>query len=94
MRFYILYVYVEILPTIVRSRRVGGKATHPVVPQIFFGILAATGGFLVLLLPETNNRSVPDTLEDMAEISRKGHSEKKNGTDLPLQEMGVKDLQE
>ncbi|GIX96367.1 organic cation transporter protein [Caerostris extrusa] len=47
-----------------------GKATHPVVPQIFYGVLAATAGCLVLLLPETNKRSVPDTLKEAAEISK------------------------
>ncbi|GIY86475.1 organic cation transporter protein, partial [Caerostris extrusa] len=46
------------------------KATHPVVPQIFYGVLAATAGCLVLLLPETNKRSVPDTLKEAAEISK------------------------
>ncbi|GFQ85178.1 hypothetical protein TNCT_681751, partial [Trichonephila clavata] len=33
-----------------------GKATHPAIPQVVFGVLAATGGCLVMLLPETNNR--------------------------------------
>ncbi|GFR28258.1 organic cation transporter protein, partial [Trichonephila clavata] len=71
-----------------------GKATHPVVPQIFFGILAAIGGFLVLFLPETNNCSVPDTFKDMAEISRKGHPEKKRETVVALQEVDKKELTE
>ncbi|GFW33440.1 hypothetical protein TNCV_2796071 [Trichonephila clavipes] len=47
-----------------------GKATHPAIPQVVFGVLAATGGCLVMLLPETNNRRVPDTLTEAAEISR------------------------
>ncbi|GBM96553.1 hypothetical protein AVEN_231632-1 [Araneus ventricosus] len=47
-----------------------GKATHPVVPQLFFGILAASAGFLVLLLPETNNRTIPDTIQEASEIAR------------------------
>ncbi|XP_055945527.1 organic cation transporter protein-like isoform X1 [Argiope bruennichi] len=47
-----------------------GKATHPVVPQLFFGILAASAGFLVLLLPETNNLVIPDTLQEASEIAR------------------------
>ncbi|GBM57804.1 Organic cation transporter protein [Araneus ventricosus] len=45
-----------------------GKATHPVIPPIIFGVLAATGGGLVLLLPETNNRIVPETVEDATEV--------------------------
>lgn len=48
-----------------------GNATHPVVPQIVFGILAAVSGALVLLLPETNNCIVPDTLKEAAEVSRR-----------------------
>ncbi|GFR03100.1 hypothetical protein TNCT_426301, partial [Trichonephila clavata] len=47
-----------------------GKATHPAIPQVVFGVLAATGGCLVMLLPETNNRQVPDTFTEAAEISR------------------------
>lgn len=47
-----------------------GKATHPAIPQVVFGVLAATGGCLVLLLPETHNRRVPDTITEAAEISR------------------------
>ncbi|CAL1299081.1 unnamed protein product [Larinioides sclopetarius] len=45
-----------------------GKATHPVVPPVIFGVLAATGGGLVLLLPETNNCIVPETVEDATEV--------------------------
>ncbi|KAG8185674.1 hypothetical protein JTE90_008944 [Oedothorax gibbosus] len=46
-----------------------GYATHPVVPQLLFGVLAATSGFLGLLLPETNNTTVPDTIEEAGEMS-------------------------
>ncbi|KFM64973.1 Organic cation transporter protein, partial [Stegodyphus mimosarum] len=48
-----------------------GHATHPVVPQIVFGVLAVTSGMLVLLLPETNNCVVPDTIKEAANASRK-----------------------
>ncbi|CAL1299074.1 unnamed protein product, partial [Larinioides sclopetarius] len=47
-----------------------GKATRTVVPQLFFAFLAASGGFLVFLLPETNNRKIPDTLQEASEIAR------------------------
>ncbi|XP_054718179.1 organic cation transporter protein-like [Uloborus diversus] len=48
-----------------------GNATHPVFPQIVFGILAGISGLLVFLLPETNNCSVPDTLKEAAEATNK-----------------------
>ncbi|GFT20717.1 organic cation transporter protein, partial [Nephila pilipes] len=61
-----------------------GKATHPVIPQIIFGVLAATGGGLALLLPEMTNRSVPDTLEEAAQLSRKNSSKSKTDAKLAL----------
>lgn len=64
-----------------------GKATHPVVPQIIFGILAATGGCLALLLPEMTNRSVPDTLKEAAELSRKTAPKTKTETSLALKNL-------
>ncbi|PRD36343.1 UNVERIFIED_CONTAM: Slc22a3 [Trichonephila clavipes] len=48
-----------------------GRAVHPIVPQIIFGVLAATAGILVLLLPETKGCNVPDTVEDAVRVSRK-----------------------
>ncbi|XP_035226185.1 organic cation transporter protein-like isoform X3 [Stegodyphus dumicola] len=48
-----------------------GHATHPVVPQIVYGVLAVTSGMLVLLLPETNNCVIPDTIKEAANASRK-----------------------
>ncbi|KAF8778842.1 Organic cation transporter protein like [Argiope bruennichi] len=48
-----------------------GKASHPIVPQLIFGFLAVTAGFLSLLLPETKNCSIPDTIKEAALISRK-----------------------
>ncbi|CAL1296486.1 unnamed protein product [Larinioides sclopetarius] len=41
-----------------------GKVTHPVVPNLLFGFLALTSGLLGLLLPETKDQKLPDTLED------------------------------
>ncbi|GFQ70039.1 organic cation transporter protein [Trichonephila clavata] len=64
-----------------------GKATHPVIPQIIFGVLAATGGILALLLPEMTNRSVPDTLKEAAELSRKTRSKTKTDTRLTMKEL-------
>ncbi|KAF8778450.1 organic cation transporter protein-like [Argiope bruennichi] len=47
-----------------------GRTTHPMVPHIVYGILAAAGSGLVLLLPETNNCIVPDTLQEATDINR------------------------
>ncbi|GBM01740.1 Organic cation transporter protein [Araneus ventricosus] len=41
-----------------------GKATHPVVPNLLYGLLALTSGLLGLLLPETRDQALPDTLEE------------------------------
>lgn len=48
-----------------------GNATHPAVPLACFGGLSITSGLLVLLLPETNNCKVPDTVEEAAAFGRK-----------------------
>ncbi|GFW33463.1 organic cation transporter protein [Trichonephila clavipes] len=64
-----------------------GKATHGVVPQIIFGVLAGTGGLLALLLPEMTNRSVPDTLKEAAELSRKTCSKTKTDPKLAMQDL-------
>ncbi|CAL1273866.1 unnamed protein product [Larinioides sclopetarius] len=53
-----------------------GNATHPVVPQVVFGILAFTSGLLVFFLPETSNVSIPETLAEAAARGR-GRSKKK-----------------
>ncbi|GIY89893.1 organic cation transporter protein [Caerostris extrusa] len=66
-----------------------GRASHPIVPQIFFGILAASGGVLALLLPETRNRRVPDTVKEASKISRKSTPKKK--TDIYIELTGFKE---
>ncbi|GBO03985.1 hypothetical protein AVEN_244899-1, partial [Araneus ventricosus] len=48
-----------------------GHTSHPLIPQIIYGVVSITGGGLALLLPETTNCSVPDTCREAAEISRK-----------------------
>ncbi|GFR15254.1 organic cation transporter protein, partial [Trichonephila clavata] len=56
-----------------------GVATHPVVPQVVFGILAFVSGLLVFFLPETNNVSVPETLAEAASRTKKQKKKKENG---------------
>ncbi|XP_015920935.2 organic cation transporter protein [Parasteatoda tepidariorum] len=63
-----------------------GHATHAVVPQIIYGVLAGIAGLLVLLLPETNNCRVPDTLEEAAKFTRK-RSCVRETNHLPMQEL-------
>lgn len=41
-----------------------GDVTHKSVSVIVFGVIALFASFLVLLLPETLNRKLPDTIED------------------------------
>ncbi|KAF8778717.1 Organic cation transporter protein like [Argiope bruennichi] len=43
-----------------------GHATNPVVPHILFGVLALLSGLLVMLLPETQGVTVPETLSEAA----------------------------
>ncbi|CAH1779040.1 unnamed protein product [Owenia fusiformis] len=39
-------------------------------PSIFFGLVSLLGGFIVLLLPETRDRPLPETLEDAERFSK------------------------
>lgn len=54
-----------------------GRATYNSVPLIIYGVISIVAGSLVLLLPETNNKPVPDTIEEAEQISRKSMSTKK-----------------
>ncbi|XP_015907483.2 organic cation transporter protein-like [Parasteatoda tepidariorum] len=75
-----------------------GNATHPVVPQIIFGVLAFIAGLLVLLLPETNNCAVPDTVAEAAARRKKPKTAKiQNGNHVTVTlstEEDVSDIQE
>ncbi|GBN90448.1 hypothetical protein AVEN_19185-1 [Araneus ventricosus] len=64
-----------------------GKASHPLVPQFIFGFLAVTAGFLSLLLPETKNRSIPDTIREAAHISRKNVAKRETETIVVLKDL-------
>ena len=35
------------------------------LPLVIFGVLTIIGSFLALLLPETNKRPLPETIEDV-----------------------------
>ncbi|XP_022246530.1 organic cation transporter protein-like isoform X2 [Limulus polyphemus] len=55
-----------------------GVVLDPNVPPAVYGSLAVTSGLLVLLLPETKNRSLPETLEDGENFGRKERSSSEN----------------
>ena len=42
------------------------------LPLIIYGILAFSGGILSLLLPETLNKELPETIEDGETFAKKG----------------------
>ncbi|GIY87638.1 organic cation transporter protein [Caerostris darwini] len=71
-----------------------GNATHPVVPQIVFGILAFSSGLLVFLLPETNNVSVPETLAEAASRSRPKKKAKENGHHVMVKLSDMEDVKD
>ncbi|XP_067145243.1 organic cation transporter protein-like [Centruroides vittatus] len=48
-----------------------GRATYVNLPLIIYGVISMVAGALVVLLPETNNKPVPDTIEEAEQISRK-----------------------
>lgn len=48
-----------------------GKATHLSVPNSIYACLAISSGLLALLLPETNNKKIADTLEEGERFGRK-----------------------
>ncbi|GIY11337.1 solute carrier family 22 member 3 [Caerostris darwini] len=50
------------------------RATYPVVPQVIFAILATAAGCMVLLLPETKDCSIPDTVKEVVITDRKSLS--------------------
>lgn len=46
-------------------------AVHPAIPVIIFGIFSCTAGVFALMLPETLNKRMPETVADV-EKSAKG----------------------
>ena len=46
-----------------------------VLPQLVFGACAITGALLILILPETSGKELPETVDDIRE---KPHSSEKS----------------
>ncbi|XP_046384743.1 organic cation transporter protein-like [Ischnura elegans] len=44
---------------------------HPLIPPITFGIFPLVAGILVLLLPETSNQHLPDTIQEGEDFGKK-----------------------
>lgn len=53
-----------------------GKATYDSIPFIIYGVISITSGALVLLLPETHNKPVPDTIEELEDITKESSQNK------------------
>lgn len=55
-----------------------GEATHDFVPPVVYGILSLIAGGLIMLLPETFNQKLPDTIRDAENIKRNIQKEKED----------------
>ena len=53
----------------------------PWLPGVLFGALSIGGSVLILFLPETLNRPLPQTIEDIENWSRKKHARHKDPQD-------------
>jgi len=60
----------------------------PWLPGVLFGALSIGGSVLILFLPETLNRPLPQTIEDIENWSRKKHAGHKD----PQEEAGSHEM--
>lgn len=56
----ILYPYINYLSKMESAGNIGRQ-----LPLVIFGVLSVVGGFLALPLPETRNRPLPETIDDV-----------------------------
>lgn len=49
-------------------------AIHPAIPVIIFGAFSASAGMLSLMLPETLNRKMPESVAEVEEWAKRGGS--------------------
>ncbi|XP_052807207.1 organic cation transporter protein-like [Mya arenaria] len=57
-------------PFIADLNRLVGGSFGPALPQLVFGSLTVVGGFLSLLLPETCNRRLPETIQEAIDFGK------------------------
>ena len=55
---------------------------HSSIPFIVFGVVSLIAGLLVFPLPETSNRSLPETLDDGAKLAEKDEAEEAQPTNV------------
>ncbi|XP_033640035.1 organic cation transporter protein-like [Asterias rubens] len=55
---------------------------HSSIPFIVFGVVSLIAGMLVFPLPETNNRSLPETLDDGEKLAEKDEAEEAQPTNV------------
>ena len=55
---------------------------HSSIPFIVFGVVSLIAGLLVFPLAETNNRSLPETMDDGAKLAEKDEAEEAQPTNV------------
>jgi len=63
---------------------------HPAIPTVIFATMALTSGALTVALPETRNRKMPESIEDVEREKLCGHYEKQAPAWLRKQRSGNK----
>eukprot|EP00095_Tigriopus_kingsejongensis_P005178 maker-scaffold237_size242172-snap-gene-1.35 protein:Tk05178 transcript:maker-scaffold237_size242172-snap-gene-1.35-mRNA-1 annotation:"sugar transporter" len=53
-------------------------AIHPAIPVIIFGLFSCTAGVLALMLPETLNKRLPESVADVEKSAKGYHEEEMN----------------
>ena len=59
-----------------------GKYLFSELPVIVFGTMALSAGLLALMLPETLNKNLPDTIEQAENITDQAEYSKEDGQEL------------
>ncbi|GFY63791.1 hypothetical protein TNIN_285521 [Trichonephila inaurata madagascariensis] len=65
------YALIAVQPGTSSTDQKREEVTYPWVPMAIPGALSIVGGFLVLLLPETKDKILPDTLDEGEKFARK-----------------------
>lgn len=59
---------------------------HPAIPMLLFGLVSVIGGALILFLPETMGRKLPDSISEAINISTSINIETKGEKDAEMSE--------